>query len=119
MASTLPWLPIQTESPMAKKTTRPKSLNDIPESPDEMLVTKKMLDLGLAGVESKFTSLEFKFSALEFKFTALESKMEAGFSRLEGMIHSVAAETSRTLLLMEQQRSENRMFFEALGLIKD
>ena len=89
---------MQKESIMAKKTNRPKSLNDIPESPDDMLVTKKMLD---------------------YTHTNLESKIQAGFSRLEGMIHMVAAETSRTLLLMEQQRSENRMFFEAFGLTKD
>jgi hypothetical protein len=85
---------------------------NVPKGPDEMLVTKRMLDLGLASLDSKFG--------------ALESKMDAGFSRvdgkihqLEGLVHTVAAEMSRTLLLMEQQRSENRIFFEAFGLTKD
>ena len=71
---------------------------------DEFNSRIKLLELKM---DSKFALMDSRFS-----------KIDSRFSNLESIASGMAAEVSRIAVLMEEQRSENRVVLEGYGLLK-
>ncbi len=63
-------------------------------------------------LRAEIRSLDAKVSSLDAKVDSLEFKMESRFEQVQASIH-------RTQVIMEEQRSENRIVLDGLKTVLD
>lgn len=69
------------------------------------------LDAKVDAMDARFKAIDARFDAMDAKFDALETKFDTRFNHFSDRIDS---RLSRMELLIEEQRSDNRIVLEAI-----
>lgn len=123
---------------MPRKPKETKAPIEIPTKSGQVPVNQKMLalvrsefhsrnkalelslDSRFKTIDSRFKTIDSRFNEMDARFNQVDSRfdeMDARFSKLESMIHGLASEVTRVVVLVEEQRSENRIVLEGYGLL--
>lgn len=72
----------------------------------------RKIDLKFDSLDQKFVAFDQRFEAIDYKFDALELKMESKFNEVISAVHGVR-------VVVEEQRSENRIVLDNLKNLND
>lgn len=108
------------------KKLRSKSHDDLPASVGLVKAIRSELRSEIRAVSKRIDSVDKKIDSVEKKIDSVGFSMESRFLSLESRfdatdakIESGQATTDRMLVLMEEQRSENRIVMDALKTVLD
>ena len=73
--------------------------------PENMPVSKEMLDQATLSLKSDINRLEFK--------------MDSKFDEIKSIVEAVKSDSASTRLLMEEQRNENRILYDHMNMMYD
>lgn len=76
-------------------------------------------DARLIEMNAKFDTVDAKFDALNAKFDAAKARSDAQFNDLKGLVELVLSKISDTLLLTEQQKTQNAIAMEAVQVYRE
>lgn len=92
------------------KTVRSELRADIRSVQSELKAVESRLESKIFALDSKISKLDSKISTFDSKISTLDSKV----STLDSKIEKTIANTHRIQVLMEEQRSENRIVLDGL-----
>ncbi|MBI1861681.1 MAG: hypothetical protein HYR96_12260 [Deltaproteobacteria bacterium] len=69
------------------------------------------IDSKLSLIDSRFSATDSKLSTMDSKFSAIDSR----FSSIDAKLETIMTMHHRTLVLMEEQRNENRIVLDGLN----
>ena len=72
------------------------------------------IDARFAGIDARFTEIDAKFAGIDARFAEIDARFDRLEAKIDEKFAEILAVVHRTLAIVEEQKSENRIMYEHL-----